>query len=56
MIERGVFKPTRFEKEYKGLASVPEALADIASRKVWGKAVVHVDTSPKIDQKVVAKL
>ncbi|TRX91588.1 hypothetical protein FHL15_007593 [Xylaria flabelliformis] len=46
MIEGGAFKPTLFGKRYIGLESVPEALTDVASRKVWGKAVIQVDTSP----------
>ncbi|KAI0544787.1 zeta-crystallin [Xylaria curta] len=45
MIESGVFKPTLFGKTYAGLESVPEALADVASREVWGKAVIQVDAS-----------
>ncbi|KAI0859708.1 zeta-crystallin [Xylaria cubensis] len=45
MIEGGAFKPTLFGKAYAGLESVPEALNDVASRKVWGKAVIQVDTS-----------
>jgi NADPH2:quinone reductase len=56
MVEKGTFKPTRFEKEYKGLESIPEALSDIASRKVWGKAVIRVDTGSQNEQNVAAKL
>ncbi|KAI0449652.1 zeta-crystallin [Xylaria acuta] len=56
MVERGAFKPTLFEKEYRGLESIPEALTDIASRKVWGKAVIQVDTSPGREHTVGAKL
>ncbi|KAI8629815.1 zeta-crystallin [Xylariaceae sp. FL1651] len=56
MIKKGTLRPTVFEKEYKGLQSVPEALADIASRKVWGKAVIQVDTGPTNEQNVAAKL
>ncbi|KAI1810207.1 zeta-crystallin [Poronia punctata] len=56
MIERGVIKPTRFEKEYRGLESVPEALHDIACRKVWGKAVIEVIASEGDQQKAQANL
>ena len=42
MIEKGLLKPTVFEKEYRGLESVVTAMKDLAARKVWGKAVVLV--------------
>ncbi|KAI0188114.1 quinone oxidoreductase [Xylaria flabelliformis] len=56
MIEEGAFKPTLFGKTYMGLESVPEALADVASRKVWGKAVIQVDTSPGDEHPVRGRL
>jgi NADPH2:quinone reductase len=33
---------------YRGLESVPRAMEDLAARKVWGKAVVEIQspTSP----------
>lgn len=43
MIKDGKVKPTVFDKEYRGLESVSEAMHDMADRKVWGKAVVMVD-------------
>ncbi|KAI1748855.1 zeta-crystallin [Xylaria castorea] len=46
MVEGDTFKPTLFRKRYTGLESIPEALTDVASREVWGKAVIQVDTSP----------
>lgn len=39
----GKIKPTVFEKEYAGLESVVPAMHDLASRKVWGKAVIHLE-------------
>ncbi|KAI3322794.1 zeta-crystallin [Xylariaceae sp. AK1471] len=56
MVEKGGFKSTRFGKEYKALESVPAALTDIATRKVWGKAVIQVATSPENEQNIAAKL
>ncbi|KAI0466282.1 zeta-crystallin [Xylaria cf. heliscus] len=56
MIERGAFTPTLFKKEYRGLESIPEALADVASRKVWGKAVIQVDTNPGREHTVGPRL
>ncbi|KAI1823235.1 zeta-crystallin [Xylaria intraflava] len=56
MIERGVFRSMRFEQEYKGLESVPEALTDIATRKVWGKAVIQVDAGSGDESILNAKL
>jgi NADPH:quinone reductase len=44
MWENGLLKPTVFEKEYKGLDSVVTAMKDLSERKVWGKAVVLVDS------------
>jgi len=38
---------TDFEKEYKGLESVVGALRDLAARKVWGKAVIHIKDDEK---------
>ncbi|KAI1259234.1 zeta-crystallin [Xylariaceae sp. FL1019] len=43
MVADGAIKATVFDKRYEGLESVPAALADIASRKIWGKAVIQVD-------------
>ena len=42
MIGKGLLRPTVFGKEYRGLESVVSAMRDLASRKVWGKAVVLV--------------
>lgn len=43
MIEKGMIKPTVFEKEYRGLESVKVALRDLSERRVWGKAVVVLE-------------
>lgn len=42
MLQRGVITPVVFDTTYHGLESVPRALQDLAARKVWGKAIVHV--------------
>lgn len=42
LIERGLLKPTVFDKKYKGLESVREVLKDLHERRVWGKAVVRI--------------
>jgi NADPH-dependent curcumin reductase CurA len=41
MLESGKIKPVVYST-YSGLESVPKALDDLASRKVWGKAVVEI--------------
>lgn len=41
--ESGQLKPTIFDKEYRGLESVIQAMKDMRERKVWGKAVVLVN-------------
>ncbi|KAI1327546.1 zeta-crystallin [Xylariaceae sp. FL0255] len=56
MIDQGKIKPTIYEKEYKGLQAIPEALADIASRKVWGKAIIQVKKSFNDGQIVAARI
>ncbi|CAO1634696.1 unnamed protein product [Jaminaea pallidilutea] len=35
-------QPTIYNKQYKGLESLAEALQDLSQRKTWGKAVVRV--------------
>ena len=40
-----------FEREYRGLRSVVAAMKDLAERKVWGKAVILIeseDVRPKL--------
>lgn len=43
MCEKGLLRPTIYDKEYTGLESVVPAMRDLASRKVWGKAVIRID-------------
>ena len=42
--ENGLLEPTIFDREYKGLDSVVVAMKDLSARKVWGKAVVLLDS------------
>jgi len=43
MWEKGLLKPTIFDREYKGLQSVVPAMKDLNARKVWGKAVILLE-------------
>jgi len=43
MWEKGLLKPTLFDREYRGLESVVSAMKDLSERKVWGKAVVLIE-------------
>jgi NADPH:quinone reductase-like Zn-dependent oxidoreductase len=43
LVESGRIRPSLYDQEYAGLETVSRALNDIASRKVWGKAVIRVD-------------
>ena len=47
MIEKGLIKPTVYKEKYYGLEDVPRAMDDLAARKLWGKAVIHVARKPK---------
>jgi len=45
LIQSGAIRPYVFtNRTYDGLESVPRALEDISSRRVWGKAVIRVDS------------
>lgn len=44
LLETGNIKPVIYGT-YHGLESVPSAMEDLASRKVWGKAVVEIRSS-----------
>jgi NADPH:quinone reductase len=46
MLVAGKIKPVVYGTYY-GLDSVPKALDDLAARKVWGKAVVEVQSSQR---------
>ena len=43
MWNKGLLKPTVFDREYRGLESVRVAMKHLNERKVWGKAVILVD-------------
>lgn len=43
IIAGGTIQPVVYDRPYKGLEAVPEALKDIANRKVWGKAIIDVN-------------
>ncbi|KAI9815985.1 MAG: hypothetical protein M1827_001977 [Pycnora praestabilis] len=47
MLDHGLIKPVIYEKRYQGLEDVPRALEDLTARKVWGKAVIHIATTPR---------
>ena len=49
MIRRGKIRSTIYEHRYEGLDQVPQALKDLAGRKIWGKAVVKIN--PMADEK-----
>jgi len=44
MLDQGLLKPTVYDREYVGLESVSTALQDLSNRKVWGKAVIRIDS------------
>ncbi len=43
MLATGKIKPVIYGT-YRGLESVPRAMDDLAARKVWGKAVVEIQS------------
>jgi NADPH:quinone reductase len=43
LCEKRHLKPTIYDHEYRGLDDVVLAMKDLASRNVWGKAVVTLD-------------
>ncbi|KAF8852826.1 zeta-crystallin [Acephala macrosclerotiorum] len=47
MWEKGLLRPTVYDKEYIGLASVVPAMKDLADRKVWGKAVIRMSSGER---------
>jgi NADPH:quinone reductase len=42
MIQEGLIRTCVYEHVYKGLSSVPNALNDLATRKIWGKGVITI--------------
>lgn len=47
LFERRLVKAVVFDRRYNGLESVPEAMNDMAARKVFGKAIICVAQSSK---------
>ncbi|MBW0527634.1 hypothetical protein O181_067349 [Austropuccinia psidii MF-1] len=47
LIDRGQVRPVLHPKIYDGLARLPEGLADLANRKVLGKAILRVENVPQ---------
>lgn len=45
LLETGKIKPVVC-RTYHGLENVPVAMDDLAARKVWGKAVVEIQSPP----------
>lgn len=43
MWEKGLLRPAIYDTEYTGLESAVQAMKDLASRKIWGKAVIRMD-------------
>jgi NADPH2:quinone reductase len=47
LFEEGLLRPTVYDRGYKGLFSVPQAMNDLATRKTWGKAVISMEPHQK---------
>lgn len=45
--ESGMLQPTVYDQEYRGLEDVVPAMKELASRNVWGKAVVIIGNNSK---------
>ena len=45
--DKGLIKPTVFDRGYRGLGSVNSALKDLSLRQVWGKAVISIEQEPQ---------
>ncbi|ODH48030.1 hypothetical protein GX48_05877 [Paracoccidioides brasiliensis] len=43
LIESGAIKPVTYEKRYRGLKEVRNAMADLKARKIYGKAVIYIN-------------
>ncbi|KAL2061340.1 hypothetical protein VTL71DRAFT_7613 [Oculimacula yallundae] len=48
--ESGKLKPAVYEEEYRGLESVVRALKDLEGRKVWGKAVILMESGDSMER------
>ena len=42
MIDQGFLQPTVYERKYSGLSQVPQMMNDLATRKIWGKAIISI--------------
>lgn len=43
LIRSGAVKAVTFEKRYRGLSEVRNAMVDLQARKIYGKAVIYID-------------
>ncbi|EEH35549.1 alcohol dehydrogenase [Paracoccidioides lutzii Pb01] len=43
LIESGAVKPVTYERRYRGLREVQNAMADLKARKIYGKAVIYIN-------------
>lgn len=50
MIARGEIKPTVYDRDFKGLESIPRAMKEMADRKVWGKAVITLEGADQVEK------
>ncbi|KAH8816496.1 quinone oxidoreductase [Xylogone sp. PMI_703] len=48
MLDRGLVMPTVFDKKYRGLESVVAAMRDLSERRVWGKAVISLESNSSV--------
>lgn len=51
MLESGKIKPIIYGT-YRGLQTVPQAMDDLSSRKIWGKAVVEIQAPTTMSAKL----
>lgn len=42
MIHEELIRPCVYEHVYNSLSSVPNAMNDLAARKIWGKGVITI--------------
>jgi hypothetical protein len=47
MINNELIKPTVYDQYFHGLESISAAMSALAERKVWGKAVILIESSCK---------
>lgn len=56
LVEQGKIQPVIYSERYVGLESVPKALEDAKSHKVWGRAVLRIAEEPERGDVTTAKL